>query len=81
MIANPFLGTPQQSGWAMGFAFGFLGPNFSDSLPAVVAPALAAWADIPKAVLTRPERKSRPWVSLEDGGTLVPRAKLRSELV
>jgi hypothetical protein len=40
MIANPFLGTPQQSGWAMGFAFGFLGPNFSDSPPAVIAPEL-----------------------------------------
>jgi hypothetical protein len=38
MLANPFVGTPQETGWAMGFAFGFMGPNFTDSPPAVIAP-------------------------------------------
>jgi hypothetical protein len=40
MITNPFLGTPQETGWGMGFAFGFTGPNFTDPPPAVIAPEL-----------------------------------------
>jgi hypothetical protein len=40
MITNPHAGTPTEAGWAMGFAFGFMGPNFSDTPPAVIAPEL-----------------------------------------
>jgi hypothetical protein len=40
MITNPHAGTPTEPGWAMGFAFGFMGPNFTDSPPAVIAPEL-----------------------------------------
>jgi hypothetical protein len=40
MITNPFSGTPQEAGWAMGFAFGFMGPNFTDPPPAIIAPEL-----------------------------------------
>jgi hypothetical protein len=40
MSTNPHSGTPAEAGWAMGFAFGFMGPSFSDSPPAVIAPDL-----------------------------------------
>jgi len=40
MITNPFSGTPQEAGWAIGFAFGFMGPNFTDPPPAIIAPEL-----------------------------------------
>jgi hypothetical protein len=40
MITNPHAGTSTESGWAMGFAFGFMGSSFSDSPPAVIAPEL-----------------------------------------
>lgn len=40
MITNPFLGTPQEAGWAMGFAFGFSSPPQSVPPPGVIAPEL-----------------------------------------
>jgi hypothetical protein len=40
MITNPRAGTPSEAGWAMGFVFGFMSPNFTDPLPAVIAPDL-----------------------------------------
>ena len=40
MIANPFAGTPQEPGWTMGFASGFMGPQLSDAPPSVIAPDL-----------------------------------------
>jgi hypothetical protein len=38
MITNPHLGLPTEGGWAMGFAWGYLGPAFSEEPPAVIAP-------------------------------------------
>jgi hypothetical protein len=40
MITNPHLGTELESGWAMGFAWGFIGPAFSVDPPLVIAPEL-----------------------------------------
>lgn len=40
MITNPHAGTPSESGWAMGFAFGFMGSDVSAPPPAVIAPEL-----------------------------------------
>jgi hypothetical protein len=40
MLVDPFLGTPQEGGWPMGFAFGFMGPNVTDPPPSVIAPEL-----------------------------------------
>jgi hypothetical protein len=41
MIINPHAGTPTESGWTMGFAFGYMGPNFEVPTPSVIAPELA----------------------------------------
>jgi hypothetical protein len=35
---NPYLGTEFEGGWAMGFAWGFAGPAFSEDPPLVIAP-------------------------------------------
>jgi hypothetical protein len=40
MVSNPHIGTPSEAGWAMGFAFGFVGPAFSTDPPLVIAPEL-----------------------------------------
>jgi hypothetical protein len=40
MITNPHAGTFTESGWALGFAFGFMGPRFSNAPPALIAPEL-----------------------------------------
>ena len=40
MITNPDAGTFTESGWALGFAFGFMDPRFSDAPPALIAPEL-----------------------------------------
>jgi hypothetical protein len=37
-IVNPHLGTDTEGGWAMGFAWGFVGPAFSSDPPMVIAP-------------------------------------------
>jgi hypothetical protein len=37
-FVNPHLGEETEGGWAMGFAWGFLGPAFSKDPPLVIAP-------------------------------------------
>lgn len=37
-ITNPHLGLPTEGGWAMGFAWGYIGPAFSKDPPSVIAP-------------------------------------------
>jgi hypothetical protein len=39
-VSNPHLGESTEAGWAMGFAWGFQGPAFSQPPPKVIAPEL-----------------------------------------